>query len=265
MTGPGDLAGRRALVTASSEGLGRATARRLALDGADVAISGRRPDVLEAARAAIAAESGRTVAGLDCDLARPDQVRRLVDRAAASLGGLDILVFNTGHIPYGGLLDLDEAQWYEGFELLLMSAVRLATAAVPVLRRAGGGDVVFIGSATVREPTSHLLLSSVMRLGVAGLAKTMARDYAADGIRVNLVSPGYFDTGRVARRVDAVVAETGPDRREAATTIASEVPLGRIGRAEELAETIAFVVSRRAAFMTGANLQLDGGAGRSIL
>ncbi len=121
---------------------------------------------------------------LAADLAVPAQVDALAAEAITALGGLDLLVVNSGHVPYGSLEDLTDDAWYGAFDLLLMSAVRLCGLRVPALRAVGGGNIVFIGSATVRQPPPHLLLSSVMRLGVAGLAKTLARTLARTGGRV---------------------------------------------------------------------------------
>ncbi len=257
MTAP--LLGRRALVTASSQGLGFAVARRLAAAGCATVISARSAGRLREAAAEIGAETGRTPIALAADLAVPAEVDAMAREAIAALGGLDLLVVNSGHIPYGSLEDLADEAWYGAFELLLMSAVRLCRTAVPALRAAGGGNIVFIGSATVRQPSPHLLLSSVMRLGVAGLAKTLSRALAPDGIRVNVVAPGYFGTGRVRRRIEEHVANGAtPDR--AMQEVAGAIPLQRVGEPEELAELVAFLAEGRAGFLTGAHMVLDGGA-----
>ena len=259
------LKGKSALVTAASQGLGLACARRLAEAGSAVAISGRRAEILERARLDLETSGGRPVVAQTADLTRGADLERLVAVVQERLGGLDILIVNSGHIPYGGLEDFTDGQWYEAFDLLLLSAVRLARLVVPIMRERGGGDIVFIGASTIRTPAPHLLLSTVMRLGVAGLAKTMARDLAGQNIRVNLVSPGLFDTGRVARQIDDLAAKEGRPRDEVIAEFADKVPMGRIGAAEELAELVAFIVSRRSAYMTGAAVSIDGGADDSIL
>jgi len=146
----------------------------------------------------------------------------------------------------------------------LMSTVRLTRLCLPAMRANKGGDIVFLGSATVREPPPQLLLSTVMRLGVVGLAKTLARALAPENIRVNLVAPGYFDAGRVNRRVTALISENGLARAEAEAQVAGDVPMGRIGRPEELAELVAFVASRKAGFMTGSMISIDGGGTRAL-
>jgi 3-oxoacyl-[acyl-carrier protein] reductase len=257
------LDGKVALITASSEGLGFACAARLAAEGCAVVLCGRRPDVLECARARLAQE-GRDVLAVVADLTDPGAIEHLVAQATTRFGRIDILVFNSGHIDYGGLEDLTDAQWQSAFDLLLMSVVRTARTVVPLMRANKSGDIVILGSSTVKEPPPHMILSSVMRLGVAGLAKTLAHSLAADGIRVNVVAPGYFDTGRVSRRVRTLMAEKGMTQVEAAAEVSGGVPAGRLGMPEELAELVVFVASRKAGFMTGSTVTIDGGGSRAI-
>ena len=254
-----------ALVTASSEGLGFACALRLAEAGCQVAICGRRPDVLERARAEIERRTERPVTAIPADLTKPEQIDALFQEVPRRLRRLDVLIANPGgHVPYGGLEDLTEEQWYQAFELLLMSAVRLSRLAVPLMRAQGAGDIIFITSSTVREPPQHLLLSNALQAAVTGLAKTLSRSLASDNIRVNVVAPGYFETGRVRRRIDDIVEREHVPRQSAALQVAGDVPLGRIGTAGELAELVTFLVSRRAGFLTGATIQIDGGSGHSL-
>lgn len=259
------LAGKAVLVTAASEGLGFACADRFVREGCRVAIAARRPRPLHAAEAALRAAGRQDICALQADLAVPEHADALPARAADRLGGLDVLVINSGHVAYGGLADLSDNAWNEAFNLLLMSAIRLARSAVPLMRAAGGGDIIFLGSASIRRTPSHLLASTVMRLGVAGLAKTLARDLAPENIRVNLVAPGYFDTGRVRRRIDALVAEQGMERAEAVARIAGDLPQRRIGEPSELADLVAFVASRRASFLAGEVIAIDGAATGSPL
>lgn len=255
----GALAGKRALVTAASQGLGLAIATRLADAGAALAMCARGAAALDAAAESIAARTGRRPLTLTADLSVPADVEGMAKAAMAALGGLDILVVNSGHVAYGSIEELPDSAWYGAFELVLMSAVRLARAAVPAMRASGGGSIVFIGSASVREPPPHLLLSSVMRLGVAGLAKTLARTLAGENIRVNVVAPGYFATGRVRRRI-AERIEGGITADQAMREVAGDIPMQRVGEPEELAELVAFLVEGKAGFLTGGHVVLDGGA-----
>jgi 3-oxoacyl-[acyl-carrier protein] reductase len=265
---PGDpqLRGKAALVTAGSEGLGFACALRLAEAGCRVIMCARRANVLEQARVEIERRTGGSVHSIQADLTRPDHIDGLVAQAHGYHRRLDILVANPGgHVPYGGLGDLTDEQWYNAFDLLLMSAVRLSRRVVPLMQAQGMGDIVFLTSSTVREPPAHLLLSNALQTGVAGLAKTLSIALAPHDIRVNVVAPGYFDTGRVRHRIDAIVERDRIPRVQAALQVAGDVPLGRIGQAEELAELVVFLVSRRAAYLTGATIQIDGGGTRSLL
>jgi 3-oxoacyl-[acyl-carrier protein] reductase len=255
----GALAGKRALVTAASQGLGLAIATRLADAGCALAMCARGAGALDAAADSIAVRSGRRPLTLTADLSVPAEVEGLAEAAIEGLGGLDILVVNSGHIPYGSIEELPDSAWYGAFELLLMSAVRLARAAVPAMRKNGGGNIVFIGSASVREPPPHLLLSSVMRLGVTGFAKTLARTLAPENIRVNVVAPGYFATGRVRRRI-AERMKGGMTADQAMREVAGDIPMQRVGQPEELAELVAFLVEGKAGFLTGGHVILDGGA-----
>lgn len=248
------------LVTAGSRGIGLACAARFAEEGSRVAICGRDEAALARAAETIAAAGGAAMT-VAADLAVGADVERLTAAVLNTFGGLDVLVVNSGHVAYGGLDDLPDAAWQHAFDLLVMSAVRLTRAVIPAMRARGGGDIVFIGSASVREPPAHLLLSSVMRLGVVGLAKTLSRSLAGDNIRVNVVAPGYVATGRVQTRIAEKVA-SGIAPVQAMGEVAGDIPMRRIAEPREVAELVAFVASRRAGFMTGAHLPIDGGATR---
>ena len=258
------LDGKIALITAASEGLGFGCAVKLAEAGCAVAICARHDESLGAAREKLIQAGTKSVLALKADISDRASVEQLVADVLKHFGRIDVLVVNFGHIAYGGLEDLSEPQWYEAFELLLMSAVRLTRLALPAMRANKGGDIIFLGSSTVREPPPHLLLSTVMRLGVVGLTKTLARSVAADNIRVNLIAPGYFDTGRVHQSVRALMKDEGLSQREAANRVSGGLPIGRLGTAEEFGELIAFVASRKAGFMTGAAIGIDGGGSRSL-
>jgi 3-oxoacyl-[acyl-carrier protein] reductase len=258
------LDGKIALVTAASEGLGCSCAQKLAEAGCAVAICGRHDESLLVARDKLVRAGAKDVLALKADIADRASVEKLMADVLRHFGRIDILVVNFGHIAYGGLEDLPEEQWYNAFESLLMSSVRLARLAVPVMRANKGGDIIFLGSSTVKEPPPNLLLSTVMRLGVVGLARTLARSVGTDNIRVNLVAPGYFDTGRVHQRVNALMNDEGMSHEQASARIAGDLPLGRIGNADEFGELVAFVASRKAGFMTGAVITIDGGGSRSL-
>jgi 3-oxoacyl-[acyl-carrier protein] reductase len=227
-------------------------------------ICGRRQDKLDAALASLNARESGCAHAIQADLASPAAIEPLFHGAVERVGGLDILVVNSGHMAYGGLEELTEADWYHAFELVMMSAVRLARLAVPHMRERVGGDIVFVTASGIKEPSPHLVLSNAMRAGIASLAKTLSRAAAPDNIRVNVVAPGYFDTGRVRRRMDDLTTEERLPREQAATRVAGEVPWGRIGTAKEFGKLVAFLVSRQSAYLIGSTITIDGGSSRGL-
>lgn len=259
-----ELKDKVALVTAASEGLGLACALRLAEAGCSVAICARRQDVLQHAQNEIKRATGSEILAVPTDLTKAEAIQSFVKAVHSQYGRIDVLVANTGHIPYGGIFELDDSQWYNAFDLLLMSMVRLARLVAPLMQEQGRGDIVFLSSVVAKEPSPNLLLSNVLRVGLVALAKSLSQSLANDNIRVNTVNSGYFDTGRVRRRIDEMASKKGISREAAARHIAGDIPMGRIGNAEELAELVAFLVSRRSEFLTGSTIQIDGGKSHGI-
>jgi 3-oxoacyl-[acyl-carrier protein] reductase len=257
------LYGKRALITASSSGLGFAAASRLAREGCSVVLHARGAETLRAAGAAIERETGTAPSMLQADLAVAAEVERLADDALATLGGLDILVVNSGHMPYGTLDALSDAEWRLSFELVTMSAVRLVRRTLPALCKSRGA-IVFIGSTSTKEPKPHHVVSNVMRAGVAGLAKTLAKGLLKEGVRVNSVAPGFFDSGRVKHRISEHAEKTGMPRREASVDLLGPLAMDRVGEPHELGDAVAFLASPLASFITGATLAVDGGSSQAI-
>jgi len=192
-----ELTGKVALVCAASQGLGRAAATALAREGARVAICARGAEALERTAGEIAAATGGRVLAVPADLTRGEDITRLVERTVAELGALDVLVTNAGGPKSGTFDTITDADWRAAIDLTLLSAVRLCQAAVPHLRRRGGGRIIHITSVTVKEPVGGLLLSNALRAAVTGFAKTMATELAPEGILVNCIAPGYTRTDRV--------------------------------------------------------------------
>lgn len=253
------LKGKAAAVMAGSEGLGRACARALALEGADVAICGRRGDVLRATAKALADESGRHVLPIVADVSKANDVERFVNAAAADLRGLDVLVVNAGGPPAGKFEALPDAAWQAGFELTLMSAVRGVRAALPHFRAEGGGVVIGIASSAIKQPVENLILSNSIRMGVAGLFKTLATQYAPENVRFALVLPGQIATERLTSLNRLRAQEAGMSEDAAWKERAATVPMGRIGQPDEFGAAVAFLASDKASYVTGAMLQVDGG------
>jgi 3-oxoacyl-[acyl-carrier protein] reductase len=243
------LAGRTAIVCGASSGMGLAVAEALAAEGANVAMFGRRRDLLEREAERIGALAVRG------DLTVPGDLERLVARTLGAFGGIDILVNNGGGPPPGPAAGLSDDAVEAAVSLLLLSAIRLTNLCLPHLERSGHGRVVFIESSSVREPLDNLALSNAIRPGVVGWAKTLAREVGASGITVNTIAPGFIDTDRLR----AVYPDGLP------TDEAAQIPLGRAGAADEIADVVCFLASDRAAYVTGAVIPVDGGLTKNLL
>jgi 3-oxoacyl-[acyl-carrier protein] reductase len=259
------LSGRAAAVAASSRGLGRATARALAAEGASVALCGRdRGRIVEAAEA-VARETGARTLGIVADVSVPEDCRRFVEEAASAFGRLDVLVTNTGGPRPGAFEALSDEDWEHAFRVTLANVVHLVRAAVPHMRRQRGGRVVNIASLSAKQPIDGLALSNAFRPAIVGLAKTLAAELGRDGILVNTVCPGYTRTDRLDEVVQARAGKAGKTPEQVLAELASGTALGRVGEPEELAAVVAFLCSARASYLTGVTLQVDGGASRGLL
>ncbi len=257
------LAGKTALVAASSEGLGFATAKALALEGARVWIGSRDAsktrDAVEKLTAAAAAVDGAWVEGAPLDMADGDSIARWVAGASAAYGGgIDALVINSGGPPPGRFSDFGDDAWRAAFDLLLLSAVRLVRAALPGLGERKGA-VLVVSSTSVKEPIDGLILSNSLRSATVALAKSLSAELAPAGIRVNCLAPGRIATGRIERidRANAERADISPD--EAKRRAAAAIPLGRYGEADEFGKTACWLLSPAASYITGQVLSADGG------
>jgi 3-oxoacyl-[acyl-carrier protein] reductase len=232
--------------------LGRASADALLAEGAEVVISARQAERLEKTRAELTQKHGREVHALCGDLSHPAGAARLVDEAAARLGGLDVLVTNAGGPPPGKFDAHDESVWRAAVDSLLLSAVEMVRAALPFLEQSSQPRILMIASTAVKQPIANLILSNSVRASVVGLAKTLSEELGPKQILVNVVCPGSIDTDRVR-------ALGFSDEK------ARAIPLGRIGRPEEFGALIAFLASARASYITGSTFQVDGGAVKNLL
>lgn len=243
------LAGNAALVTASSSGLGKASATALAREGADVLVNGRDPAKLDAAVAEIDEVATGDVVGKRGDITDPDDIADLVAAAVDEFGRLDHLVTSAGGPPRRRFDEATDEDWYGSYDLLVMSVVRVVREALPHLRQ-DGGTIVSITSRRTKEPSPSNVLSSAVRTCVPGLVKTLSRELAPE-VRANTVRPGPFKTPRND-------PETWERKRE-------PIPLDRVGEPPEFGDVVAFLSSERSSYLTGASVPVDGGASRSSL
>ncbi len=253
------LKGRVAFVAGGSKGLGRATARALALEGASVAICARGEDALHAAADEIARESGARVVPIVADVSRKGDVERAVARTVELLGALHVVVCNSGGPKPGTFEELDEEAWTQAIDAVLLSAARTVRAALPHLKQHRSGRVIVITSTSTREALPGLLLSNVTRPGIVGLCKTLAKELGPYGITVNDVGPGVFDTERLAKLHARRAQATGSSVEALRADDASTVPLGRLGDPDDFARVVAFLASDAASYVSGQTLLVDGG------
>lgn len=258
------LAGRVALVTAASKGLGKGIALKLAEEGAEVVICSRSEEALGATAAEISTRTGRDPLAVAADVRDPAAIKRLVEAALGRYGRIDVLVNNAGGPPPGTFFDLDDEQWQGAVDLLLLSTVRLTRAVVPQMRERRWGRVINSTSVSTKQPIPGLLLSNAVRTAVIGLAKTLSQELARDGITVNNLLPGSIYTDRVEQINQATAARTGRSVEEVRRAAEGDIPLGRYGRVEEYAAAAAFLASEGASYITGVSLLVDGGVYRGL-
>jgi 3-oxoacyl-[acyl-carrier protein] reductase len=258
------IEGKVALVTAASKGLGRATAEVLVQEGVNVFICGRGVVALEQAVGGIRALGGGQIDAMVADLTRPEDITGLVQRCLERFGRLDILINNAGGPPTGIFSELAEEHWRLGIELNLMSMIRLCNAAIPHMKKQKWGRIINITSISSRQMLEGVAISNALRPAITGIAKTLSLELAPHNITVNNVAPGWVRTDRVEEILQAQAKRESITVDEALARAESTIPLGRMGRPEEVGALIAFLASKRASFITGSTLLVDGGSYRGF-
>ncbi len=257
--------GRRVLVVGASAGIGFATAELLAAEGAEVLIASRDAAGIAAAADRIAARTGRRPATAVADITAEGAAEALLAEAGSRWGALDALVDAVGGSIRSGFEALSDADWIGNYTFNVLSAVRVVRAALPLLRRGAAPSVVLLGAAASRMPYPNQIVSNVHKAGLLGLTKTLAGEYAAEGIRVNCVAPGRTLTRLWQQRAEKLAAERGVSFDEVIAGFAHEIPLGRFGQPEEVAAMVLWLSSPRAAYVTGQTVNVDGGIARGLL
>ncbi len=253
------LAGKVAVVTGASRGMGLAIAQRLAEEGAQLALCARNPVALERAAETIHETTGHRPLTMPCDLSMTSQIQAFMDKVTHTYRGVDILVSNVGGPPRSPFMEITDEVWDQWFQLTFMSYVRLVRAAVPSMRSRGGGHILTIGSNSSINPIREFSLSNALRLGVWGLVRTLTDELGKDNIRVTMLSPGRIATERYLAANARRAEKSGLTLEQVDARARGSIPLGRIGDPKEIADAVAFIVSERGAYFSGTNFTLDGG------
>lgn len=254
------LKGRTALVTASSRGIGYACAETLSKEGANVVICARQPAALNTAADSIRSETGGQVLAQQADVTLPNDIQQLAAAACAMFGGIDILVAIGGSPPRGSFAQIDETKLHQAFAMTVLPLFRLVKAVMPHMQANKWGRVITVQSRSVKEPIPSLTVSNATRPGAAGLLKDLSQELARDGILLNTVLPGRILTDRF-RQGSSTDDES---HRLYLDKQAAELPIRRLGTAQEVADAVVFLASERASYINGVTLAVDGGLIRSI-
>ncbi len=259
-----DLTGHRAVVSGASVGIGAETVRVLAEHGADVAFCARTPEAVDALAAELAGAPG-TVRGYVADLQDAGATDAFCDAVEADLGAPDILVNNVGASPSRNFLHMSDDDWFSLFELNVMAAVRLTRRFLPAMRSQGWGRVVMMNTAAAKYPGAAIIDYSATKGALAVATKALARKYAADNVLINSVAPGRIRTEMWERTAREVAEARGHDDVEPVFTERSkDIPIGRFGRSDEIANVVLFLCSDLATYVAGATIDVDGGLGSHV-
>jgi len=258
------LKNKIALVCGSSKGLGKATAKCLALEGASVILCSSNPDNLQKAKRDIQEVSTAEVTAISANLSEHDDVSRLIEILFKQYSCIDILVNNTGGPPPGKFEELSIDAWRKAYEAMFVSAVMLTQSVLPGMKSQRWGRILNITSIAVKQPVENLILSNSIRAGITGFARTLANEVASFGITVNNILPGFTRTERLVNLAEETAGRKGVSIEEAYQTWVKDIPMNRLGEPEEFGNVVAFLASERASYVTGASITVDGGWVRSL-
>ena len=253
------LKNRVAIVAASSQGIGQATAEALAAEGCRIAMCARNPQTLHAAAERIQKQQNAEVLAQAVDVTDAEAVHRFVEAVAAKFGGVDICVTNAGGPPAKGFLAASLEEWRSAVDANFMSTVYFSREVIPHMQRRHWGRIITITSITTKQPVADLVLSNAVRAAVVGLVKSLANEFGKDGILVNNVGPGYTATDRLKELAKARSAALGKSEREIAEGWSADAPVKRLGEPREIADAIVWLASERASYVTGQTVLVDGG------
>jgi 3-oxoacyl-[acyl-carrier protein] reductase len=253
------LKDRVALVAASSQGIGRATAEVFAAEGCRVAMCARNHETLQAAADKIRKQYGVDVLAEAFDVTDASAVSRFVAATAQKFGSVDICVTNAGGPPAKGFLAASLEEWQRALDLNFLSTVYFAREVIPHMQRKRWGRIITLTSITTKQPVTDLVLSNAVRAAVVGLVKSLANEFGKDGILVNNVGPGFTATDRLKELATARASASGKNEQEIFDGWAADAPLKRLGEPREVAETIVWLASERASYITGQTVLVDGG------
>ena len=261
-----NLKNKNAIVCASSQGLGKAAALDLAEEGVNLAICSRDQDKINKVKEEIHQKinSEIKVIALQVDLDSPDEIQAFYKQVENDLGSVDILVNNNGGPPPSTFEQLSDDDWQKAFNSTMMSCLRLSKLAIPNMKKNAWGRIINISSVSVKTPVNGLFLSNSLRMGVLGWAKALSDELAPHGVTVNTVCPGYTRTERVEAILETQSNSSGLKKEEIEKSIAENIPMKRVGEAEDLAGLITFLASEKADYMTGLAIQVDGGSARTF-